>query len=163
MSEISEQLSAADEKLADLRDDTASIADEIEDIIEDHAEVSLECDPTELTFTATVEYDDVIKLLNEELPDDFIATTKNGQLVIEQLLLDYDFGEGPSGKRGYIKNLKQLIADIEQQYEEGAPVDKVIGYATKAGMDSSKVEHEIDKLKQKGEVYEPATDYLRTT
>jgi len=30
-------------------------------------------------------------------------------------------------------------------------------------MDESKAEHEIDKLKQKGEVYEPSTDTLRTT
>jgi replicative DNA helicase Mcm len=30
-------------------------------------------------------------------------------------------------------------------------------------MEQSKAEHEIDKLKQKGEVYEPSTDHLRTT
>jgi len=30
-------------------------------------------------------------------------------------------------------------------------------------MDQSKAEHEIEKLKQKGEVYEPSTDNLRTT
>jgi replicative DNA helicase Mcm len=30
-------------------------------------------------------------------------------------------------------------------------------------MESSKAEHEIEQLKQKGEVYEPQTDHLRTT
>jgi replicative DNA helicase Mcm len=30
-------------------------------------------------------------------------------------------------------------------------------------MERTKAEHEIDKLKQKGEVYEPRTDHLRTT
>ena len=30
-------------------------------------------------------------------------------------------------------------------------------------MERSKAEHEIDKLKQQGEVYEPRNGYLRTT
>ena len=46
-------------------------------------------------------------------------------------------------------------------------VDLVFGlarvHAEEVGMDASKAEHEIDKLKQKGEVYEPRTDHLRTT
>ena len=66
-------------------------------------------------------------------------------------------------QRDRIKNLKQLIADIEEDYEEGAPVDEVLTRADDIGMEQSKAEHEIDKLKQKGEVYEPATDHLRTT
>ena len=45
----------------------------------------------------------------------------------------------------------------------GAPVDVIVERAEEQGMDASKAEHEIDKLKQKGEVYEPKTDHLRTT
>ncbi|WP_435180610.1 minichromosome maintenance protein MCM [Halorussus sp. AFM4] len=66
-------------------------------------------------------------------------------------------------QRDRIKNLKQLIAEIEDEYEEGAPVDEVMARADEIGMEQSKAEHEIDKLKQKGEVYEPSTDHLRTT
>ncbi|WP_276280293.1 helix-turn-helix domain-containing protein [Halorussus caseinilyticus] len=66
-------------------------------------------------------------------------------------------------QRDRIKNLKQLISDIEEDYEEGAPVDEVMARADEIGMEQSKAEHEIDKLKQKGEVYEPSTDHLRTT
>ncbi|NHN60784.1 MULTISPECIES: minichromosome maintenance protein MCM [Halorussus] len=66
-------------------------------------------------------------------------------------------------QRDRIKNLKQLIAEIEDDYEEGAPVDEVMARADEIGMEQSKAEHEIDKLKQKGEVYEPSTDHLRTT
>ncbi|WP_276299365.1 LAGLIDADG family homing endonuclease [Halorussus lipolyticus] len=66
-------------------------------------------------------------------------------------------------QRDRIKNLKQLIAEIEEDYEEGAPVDEVMARADEIGMEQSKAEHEIDKLKQKGEVYEPSTDHLRTT
>ncbi|WP_267641120.1 hypothetical protein [Haloarchaeobius amylolyticus] len=66
-------------------------------------------------------------------------------------------------QRDRIKNLKQLISDIEEDYDEGAPVDVVLERADEIGMDRSKAEHEIEKLKQKGEVYEPRTDHLRTT
>ncbi len=66
-------------------------------------------------------------------------------------------------QRDRIKNIKQLIADIEEDYDEGAPVDVVLDRAEEIGLEHSKAEHEIDKLKQKGEVYEPSTDHLRTT
>ncbi|MCT9094664.1 minichromosome maintenance protein MCM [Haloarchaeobius sp. HME9146] len=66
-------------------------------------------------------------------------------------------------QRDRIKNLKALISDIEEDYDEGAPVDVVLERADEIGMDQSKAEHEIEKLKQKGEVYEPRTDHLRTT
>ncbi|QLK24736.1 minichromosome maintenance protein MCM [Natrinema zhouii] len=78
---------------------------------------------------------------------------------------DADIVEAGTSKsqRDRIKNLKQLIGDIEEEYDDGAPVDIVLERAEEIGMDHSKAEHEIDKLKQKGEVYEPSTDSLRTT
>ncbi|WP_306055129.1 minichromosome maintenance protein MCM [Natronococcus wangiae] len=78
---------------------------------------------------------------------------------------DADIVEAGTSKsqRDRIKNIKQLISDIEEEYDEGAPVDIVLERAEEVGMDQSKAEHEIDKLKQKGEVYEPSTDNLRTT
>jgi len=79
--------------------------------------------------------------------------------------LDADMIEAGTTKsqRDRIKNIKQLIDDLEDEYDEGAPVDVVVERAEEVGMDETKAEHEIDKLKQKGEVYEPQTDYLRTT
>jgi len=78
---------------------------------------------------------------------------------------DADIVEAGTSKsqRDRIKNLKGLISDIEEEYDDGAPVDIVLERAEEVGMDHSKAEHEIDKLKQKGEVYEPSTDTLRTT
>jgi len=65
-------------------------------------------------------------------------------------------------QRDRIKNIKNLIAAIEEEYDEGAPVDVIIERAEEKGIGTEKAEHEIDKLKQKGEVYEPKTDHLRT-
>ncbi|MGM0590813.1 MAG: LAGLIDADG family homing endonuclease [Halobacteriota archaeon] len=66
-------------------------------------------------------------------------------------------------QRDRIKSLKQLIADIEADYDAGAPIDEVLARADEIGMDRSKAEDEIEKLRRKGEVYEPKTDHLRTT
>ncbi|MWV41509.1 LAGLIDADG family homing endonuclease [Natrialba sp. INN-245] len=78
---------------------------------------------------------------------------------------DADIVEAGTSKsqRDRIKNLKGLIGEIEDEYDDGAPVDIVLERAEDIGMDHSKAEHEIEKLKQKGEVYEPSTDTLRTT
>lgn len=66
-------------------------------------------------------------------------------------------------QRDRIKNLKQLIADIEETDPEGAHIDAIQDRASKLDMNKIEVDKEIEKLKQKGEVYEPSDDYLRTT
>jgi replicative DNA helicase Mcm len=66
-------------------------------------------------------------------------------------------------QRDRIQSIKTLISEVQDEYEEGAPVEVVMDRATDAGMDQSKVDHEIEKLKQRGEIYEPSTDHLRTT
>ncbi|WP_424013628.1 LAGLIDADG family homing endonuclease [Halorubrum xinjiangense] len=66
-------------------------------------------------------------------------------------------------QRDRIKNIKGLIAEIEEEYEEGAPVDEVLDRAGEIGMDPGKAEQEIEKLRTKGEVYEPKQGHLRTT
>lgn len=57
------------------------------------------------------------------------------------------------------------VQDLVNEHEgdDGAQVDDVLDAAEKAGFDRSKAEHAIEKLKQKGEVYEIATDVLRAT
>ncbi|WP_181687052.1 LAGLIDADG family homing endonuclease [Halorhabdus salina] len=79
--------------------------------------------------------------------------------------LDADVVETGTSKsqRDRIKNIRGIISDIEEEYDEGAPVDVVIERAEEVGMEASKAEHEIEKLKQQGEVYEPRNDHLRTT
>ncbi|WP_123623711.1 LAGLIDADG family homing endonuclease [Halorubrum sp. CSM-61] len=66
-------------------------------------------------------------------------------------------------QRDRIKNIKGLIADVEEEFEEGAPVEEVLDRAGEIGMDPGKAEQEIEKLRTKGEVYEPKQGHLRTT
>jgi replicative DNA helicase Mcm len=66
-------------------------------------------------------------------------------------------------QRDRVKNILDLVGEIEEEYDEGAPVDVVVERAEEQGIESSKAEHEIEQLKQKGEVYTPTKGHLRTT
>lgn len=78
-----------------------------------------------------------------------------------------------NSQREDIRNMKSLIAQIADEHHgeyssQGttvgyAPIDEVLERASEIGLDRSKAAHEIDKLKQKGEVFEPQTDHLATT
>jgi replicative DNA helicase Mcm len=79
---------------------------------------------------------------------------------------DADIVETGTSKtqRDRIKDLKGLIEELEDEYDEGAPVSEVVSRAgEELGLDETKAEKEIENLRRKGEVYEPRTDYLRTT
>jgi replicative DNA helicase Mcm len=65
-------------------------------------------------------------------------------------------------QRDRIKNIKSLIAEIETEYDEGAPIETILDRAEEIGMERSQAEHEIEKLRRQGDVYEPTTDHLRT-
>ncbi len=104
--------------------------------------------------------------------EDAQRATAIARYCLEEIGLDPETGEfdadvietGTSkSQRDRIKNIKHLISTIEDEYDEGAPVDVVIDRAEEEGIDNSKAEHEIDKLKQQGEVYEPRNNHLRTT
>lgn len=67
-------------------------------------------------------------------------------------------------QRDRIQAVKHIIEERAEEHDGGAPADEVIQYATDyLEVDAEKVEHEIEKLKEKGEVYEPGTDGLRTS
>ena len=65
---------------------------------------------------------------------------------------------------GEVKNLKGLITKIESEHEDGAPITTIADAANEEfGWEVAQVSEEIDKLRSKGEVYEPKPDHLRTT
>jgi replicative DNA helicase Mcm len=113
-----------------------------------------------------------IRLSDTVDAEDAERATTIARYCMEQIGVDPETGEfdadvvetGTSkSQRDRIQNIKAIISDIEDEYDEGAPVDVVIERAEEVGIEQSKAEHEIDQLKQKGEVYEPRTDHLRTT
>lgn len=66
-------------------------------------------------------------------------------------------------QRQRVNTLKEIISELEQKSHAGAPVEEVLERATDEGIGSSEAEHEIEKLKQKGELYQPSNDTIRTS
>ena len=105
--------------------------------------------------------------------DDAVRVTEIVESCLRDIGMDPETGEfdadivetGTSkNQRDRIKDLKGLISALEDEYDEGAPVSEVISQAmSDLGLDESKAEKEVEKLKRKGELYEPRSDYLRTT
>nr|WP_128478974.1 minichromosome maintenance protein MCM [Halorussus pelagicus] len=113
-----------------------------------------------------------LRLSETVIPDDVARATDLHESVLDRICHpepddEYDADTVETGRsktqRDRIKNLKHLITEIEEDYCGGAPIHEVMVRADEIGMEQSKVEHEIDKLKHNGELYEPSTDHLRTT
>ncbi|MBS3760584.1 MAG: helix-turn-helix domain-containing protein [Halodesulfurarchaeum sp.] len=116
--------------------------------------------------SARVRLSDTVETEDAERALDIVDTTlKEIGMDPETGQYDADVIETGQSKsqRDRIRSIKELISEIEAEFDEGAPIDEVLARAEEIDMDRSKAEHEIDKLKQQGEVYEPTTEHLRTT
>lgn len=59
------------------------------------------------------------------------------------------------------EQVKDIIRDIQDDSPEGAPREEVLKRAELAGIERDKAEHEIQKLRDKGEAYSPSGEHLR--
>ncbi|WP_416838379.1 minichromosome maintenance protein MCM [Haloferax sp. DFSO52] len=67
-------------------------------------------------------------------------------------------------QRDRIKNLLELIRTMQEEYEEGAPHDEVVERSNaELNMDEKTVIDQLEKLKMKGDIYEPRGDVYRAT
>lgn len=66
-------------------------------------------------------------------------------------------------QRDRIKNIKDIISHVEEEYDTGAPHGIVIDRAQEEGIKQSKAEHEIENLLDQGEIYQPYEGNYRTT
>ena len=65
----------------------------------------------------------------------------------------------PKSQRDRIKTVREIVADLEG--EEPADVETVLDRAEDGGIERSKAEHELEKLKHQGEAYEPPNGGVR--
>jgi replicative DNA helicase Mcm len=77
--------------------------------------------------------------------------------------LDADMVESGQSKsqRDRMRNIKGIIEELSNTFEDGAPRDILLERVEVAGIDPQKAEHALQKLSDKGEVYEPKSDHLR--
>ena len=108
--------------------------------------------------------DHVEKRDAEKAVDIVMSSLKDVGVDPETGEFDADIVETGTSKsqRDRIKNIKALISEIQEEYEEGAPIEEVLDRAEEMGTERSTAEHEIEKLRQKGEVYEPQSGHLRS-
>ena len=55
-----------------------------------------------------------------------------------------------------------VIDELEEEYDKGAPVEQVVKRCESQGLSPDETERLIEKKKERGEMYMPAADYLRT-
>jgi replicative DNA helicase Mcm len=73
-------------------------------------------------------------------------------------------GGGNSVGPELAEDLLSVVENLENRYDEGAPVNKVTERAkSRYGGSSQQVEEALDSLRQQGEVYEPRNNHLRST
>jgi len=67
-------------------------------------------------------------------------------------------------QRERIKDLKNIIMDLAREYGSGGiPLDKIVEKAGEHGLTKDKVEKEIKKLKEIGEIFEPKVGFYSHT
>jgi DNA replicative helicase MCM subunit Mcm2 (Cdc46/Mcm family) len=68
-----------------------------------------------------------------------------------------------SSRRDRVKTVKELIADMNQHTEDelGVSIEAVVACACELGINAKKARAEIDKLRTRGEIYEPESGRVR--
>lgn len=64
-------------------------------------------------------------------------------------------------QRDRVKLLQDLIFELQDEYEDGAPIEVLRERAEEAGINTSKVDEGIEKFRRGGDIYEPKEGYIR--
>lgn len=114
-----------------------------------------------------------MRLSEKVTPEDVEKTISITMSSLKQVGMDNETGKldidiltvgvGRS-QRERIKDLKNIIMDLSAEYGNGGvPADKIMEKAMEHGLTKEKVEKEIKKLKEIGEIFEPKVGYYSHT
>ncbi|WP_135306393.1 hypothetical protein [Haloarcula amylovorans] len=145
-------------------------AKELSKKAEDKLKEKIEKELPDATVTVDSEYNYGSPAFSVEVEDDRISDAVKSAAGEELDCASIEAQQFFVGKRNFdhseremVESVTSLIAELEDEYEKGAPIEAVMDEAPFMGMTPKAMKHEIQQLKQKGEVYEPRTDFLRTT
>jgi len=82
--------------------------------------------------------------------------TETGKIDIDKISTGYTATE-----RSRISIVKELIVEIENKFGRTFPTSELVKEAKEKGVDESKVEEIIEKLKRSGDVFEPKNGFLQ--
>lgn len=160
---VHEHLDYVDRTLDGMAEEINELVDEV---LEDTS-IDISYDIDTGSFHGQLPYEEVTARLNERLDPPFFAKIRDGELVIKDVRREYDIDDlgdwDIQSDRDRTRSMRRLIADVEEQHEDGAPVEKVVSLAESLGLSAGSAKDEIQKMRQQGEVYEPANGHIRTT
>jgi replicative DNA helicase Mcm len=108
------------------------------------------------TVEAT-DLDRAMNLINRSLRD-VALDPETGEMDVDRL----ETGQS-TAQRDRVRSILDLIEELDAEYNGGAPHEVLVDRAEEVGIDREKTQHELQQLKQKGDVYEPQPDYYRTS
>ena len=160
---VHQHLDIADQTLDTL---SQELCEEINSVVDD-TEVDVEYDLDSGSFEARLPVEEITARINRRLDPPFIVRAEGTKLVVEDIrrMADVEIEEFEHQLTGenQMRGVKGVVSSVAEYHDDGAPLEEVLTLLEYAGLSRSKAEHEIQKLKEKGEVYEPAIDVLRTT
>jgi replicative DNA helicase Mcm len=119
-------------------------------LAEASARMRLSDDITETDAERVIEFVDSTFYAQQESTDDTDTDTS-------------DETEYPESFYKLKKPVKNIISNINENQRGGASIDQILEKASDEGHSAGEVEAVIEKLRVKGEVYEPKQGHLRTT
>ena len=113
-----------------------------------------------------------LRLSDTVEPQDVKRASELYMAAMEQVGIDPESGDldadvietGQSrSQRERVRKLHNIIRELSAEYDKGAPLDVVYDRAEQVGIQRTRAEIDIQKLKDKGEIYSPAEDTLKPT
>ena len=110
-----------------------------------------------------------MRLSDRVEPEDVDRTIRIVTTSLRQVGIDKETGKldidvltvgVAKSQRERIKSLKHIIEELAREHDGAVPVEAVIDRAAEAGMTKDKVEKELKKLKEIGEIYEPKAGHV---
>lgn len=158
--DIAENLASADQHQQEAAEERQRAEERVRALLADCLEVDTEFtihfNKREYAFEIGVPVEALTEEIFGDLPDDLVMLTSaefNFEVELQAMIDDPPVPN--------VRNLRQLISELENG--TGAYEPEVIRSAIELGYTNKEAVRDIRKLKQKGEVYEPRTNYLRTT
>jgi uncharacterized protein YjiS (DUF1127 family) len=90
--------------------------------------------------------------------DNFQSTAGSGDEGGDQSDAEKDTPGNSKTQRDRIMNILDIIRSLEEEYDDPAPIKETLDRAVDLGLERSQAEHEIEKLRQQGDVYEDISD-----
>jgi len=161
---VHNHLDLVDRTLSEIsRDIGAIINSEFADV-----PLNINYDIDEGSIRAQIPVEKVAVRVNRQLEPPFFVEVEGNSIIVNDIRNVYNGEIEPNdiveaAGRKQTKSIKGIVSTLEDAHSDGAPEEQVLKLLTYAGLSRTQAEQELDKLKQKGEVYVPSTGNLRTT